>query len=251
MLAAVKLEGVCKRFMLRHDRPHSFQEVVVNFFHRRNNSREEFWALRDISFDVEEGETLGIIGPNGSGKSTILKLITRVLEPTSGTITVNGKTSALIELGAGFHPDLTGRENVFLNGSILGISRKEMERRFDDIVAFAELEQFIDTPVKHYSSGMYMRLGFAVAINVNPDILIIDEVLAVGDMRFQQRCLEAMRGFQREGKTIILVTHDIVTVRSFCTRAMLLYNGRPVAQGDVTEVTERYVGMLTGAQAQV
>lgn len=249
MPSAIKLDGISKRFMLHHDRPRSFQDFVINFFHRRNGSQEEFWALHDVSFDVQQGETFGIIGPNGSGKSTILKLITRVLEPTTGAITVNGKTSALIELGAGFHPDLTGRENVFLNGSILGIGRKEMERRFDDIVSFAELEQFIDTPVKHYSSGMYMRLGFAVAINVNPDILIIDEVLAVGDLRFQERCLDVMRGFQRDGKTIILVTHDIVTVRSFCTRAMLVYKGSPVEEGDVIQVTDRYVELLTQIQA--
>ncbi|MBI2906891.1 MAG: ABC transporter ATP-binding protein [Chloroflexi bacterium] len=244
MTTAVKLESVSKRFILHHDRPVSFQDLVVNFLHRRNGSREEFWALRDLCLQVAEGETLGIIGPNGSGKSTILKLITRVLEPTSGAISVNGKSSALIELGAGFHPDLTGRENVYLNGSILGMGGKEMRRRFDDIVSFAELEQFIDTPVKHYSSGMYMRLGFAVAINVDPDILIIDEVLAVGDLRFQQRCLEAMRRFQGAGKTIILVTHDVVTVRDFCTRALLLYNGRQWDEGDVVEVTDRYLGLL-------
>ena len=242
MSYAVKFENISKKFILHHERSKSFQEVVVSLLRRRNSANEDFWALKDVSFEVEQGETVGIIGPNGSGKSTILKLIARVLEPTEGDITVVGRVSSLIELGAGFHPDLTGRENVFLNGSILGLNRREMERKFGSIVSFAELEQFIDVPLKHYSSGMYTRLGFAVAINVDPDVLIIDEVLAVGDRSFQQKCLTAMGEFKKAGKTIILVSHAMPLVTSFCDRALLLLRGQVVALGPVSGVVNAYLG---------
>ncbi len=193
----IKFSQVSKRFTLHHERARSFQEMVVNVFGLRNPSRrgvamprparEDFWALRDVNFSIYAGEAVGIIGENGSGKSTTLKLISRILEPTSGGVSVRGKVSALLELGSGFHPDLTGSENIYLNGSLLGISRKEMARRYEKIVEFAELQEFIDTPIKHYSSGMVMRLAFAVAINVDPDILLTDEVLAVGDEAFQRK----------------------------------------------------------------
>lgn len=245
--SAVTLDRVSKRFVLHHQKSRSFQEALVNLVHRHNGTKEEFWALRDVSFTVGRGESWGIIGQNGSGKSTILKLITRILEPTSGQISVNGKVSALIELGAGFHPDLTGRENIYLNGSILGISRKDMNRRFDDIVAFSELERFIDTPVRHYSSGMYARLGFSVAVSVEPDILIIDEVLAVGDESFQRKCFDRIEHFQRLGKTIIFVSHSMDVVRSLCDKALYLAQGEVQAQGAIQQVVDRYLDSLVSA----
>src|SRR5262245_10267516 len=218
---SVRFENVSKRFGIRHERARSFQDLLISGF-RRGETSEEFWALRDVSFVAEPGASLGIIGPNGSGKSTLLKLLTRILTPTSGRITVDGRVSALLELGAGFHPELSGRDNVFLNASILGLPRREVAARFDAIVRFAGLERFIDIPVKHYSSGMYARLGFAVAINVDPDILLIDEVLSVGDERFQERCLEAIRRFHQAGKTLILVSHDVGSIQNICTDCMWL-----------------------------
>src|SRR5271168_1328970 len=180
-----------------------------------------FWALRDVSVDVNQGETFGILGRNGCGKSTLLKCVAGILKPTSGEIRVRGSLAAMLELGAGFQPDLSGRDNIFLNGSLLGLSRSDIEKRFDDIVAFAELEQFIDNQVKFYSSGMYIRLGFAVAVNVDPDLLIIDEVLAVGDERFQRKCMERIKLFQKEGRTIIFVSHSPDQVRSICDRGVV------------------------------
>lgn len=239
-MVVVTLEGVSKRFTLHHRRARSFQQAFVDAIHRRNGSKEDFWALKDVSFDLREGESVGIVGRNGSGKSTILKLITRILEPTKGRIAVHGKVSALIELGAGFHPDLTGRENIFLNGSILGIGRREMQRKFDDIVAFSELEQFLDTPVRHYSSGMYARLGFAVAISVNPRVLIIDEVLAVGDEAFQRKCLERVAEFQAQGVAILFVSHALDSVRRLCSRAIWLEHGMVKMAGDVGSVLDAY-----------
>ena len=239
MAAAVCFDNVSKRFILHHERPRSFQEWAIQTIQRRANLREPFWALRDVSFSVEQGEMLGIIGENGAGKSTVLKLISRILEPTTGRVAVQGRVSALIELGAGFHPDLTGRENIYLNGSILGLSKREMDRQFAAIVDFAELERFIDTPVKHYSSGMYARLGFAVAIHVHPDVLLIDEVLAVGDEAFQKKCLERIATIKAQGKTIILVTHDLDAVDALCDRVLWLDDGVVRAQG-ATSITSRY-----------
>ena len=241
MATAVEFENVSKRFIVHHERPRSFQELAVSFFKRNNASWEELWALRDISFAVERGRTLGIIGPNGSGKSTLLKLITRILEPTSGRVAVNGKVSALIELGAGFHPDLTGRENVFLNGSLLGMSRREMEEKFEEIVEFTELGRFIDMPLKHYSSGMQMRLGFAIATSVDPDILLIDEVLAVGDEAFQRKCMRKIAEFKRRGKTIVFVSHDLDAVRELCSEVIWLDGGVIRARGRPDEVIVQYL----------
>ncbi len=241
MGSAILLEHVSKRFVLHHEKPRSLQEMLVNLIHRRNGTKEEFWALRDVTFAVGRGESLGIVGRNGSGKSTALKLITRILQPTSGRVSVAGKVSALIELGAGFHPDLTGRENVFLNGAILGLSRKQIQSRFSDIVAFAELERFIDTPVKHYSSGMYARLGFAVAISVDPDILIIDEVLAVGDESFQKKCVEKIREFKSRGVTVLFVSHSLDAIRSLCDKAVWLDDGVVRLEGRASDVAERYL----------
>jgi ABC-type polysaccharide/polyol phosphate transport system ATPase subunit len=241
MTAAVRVESVSKRYILRHERFRSFQQMAIDFVTHRPQPVEEFWALRDIGFEVAPGETFGIIGANGSGKSTLLKLIARVISPTRGQIETAGRVAALIELGAGFHPELTGRENVFLHGSFLGLTRRQMQGRYDQIIDFAELAQFVDTPLKHYSSGMMMRLGFATAIAVDADVLIIDEVLAVGDMRFQRKCLDALHEFKQAGGTILLVAQDVGTVRRFCDRALLLSHGRAVAYGRPIDVVSEYV----------
>ena len=200
----------------------------------------EFWALRDVSFEVRQGEVLGLVGANGAGKSTILKLLAKVTAPTSGQVAVNGRVSALIELGAGFHPDLTGRENIFLNGAILGLTRREISERFDSIVEFSELAEFIDTPVKWYSSGMYVRLGFAVAVHVDPEVMLIDEVLAVGDVRFRDKCMKQVDAFRRQGKTMVVVSHDRHMLERLCTRALLMEHGQLIAEGSVDEVMDRY-----------
>ena len=252
-MAAVAFECVSKHFILQHERDRSFQEVAVNVMQRlrRQRQREDFWALRDVSFSVDPGETLGIIGENGSGKSTTLKLISRILDPTTGCIEINGRVSALLELGAGFHPDLTGRENIYLNGSILGFSRREIRRKVDDIIAFSELERFIDIPVKHYSSGMFMRLGFAIAIHVDPDILLTDEVLAVGDESFQRKCLEKIAELQASGKTILFVSHGMEAIRSLCTRVLWLNHGQVQMLGDVEQVVDAYLLFVHEKEAEV
>jgi len=234
---AISIREVSKRFELHHERYPSLKERVIHF---GKSTSEEFWALRDVSFDVEQGTTVGILGANGSGKSTLLKCIAGILRPTSGEVWLRGRVAALLELGAGFQPELTGRENIFLNGAILGMPRSELERRFDDIVAFAELEQFIDTQVRFYSSGMYTRLGFAVAVNVDPDVLIVDEILAVGDEAFQRKCIERIRQFQRDGHTILLVTHAADSVRQLCQQAAVLDHGDLVAWGAPGEAVRSY-----------
>ena len=247
MTATVRFDNVSKKFTLRHERSRSFQEAALAFLRGRDSSREELWALKDVSFAVERGKTVGIIGPNGSGKSTVLKLITRILEPTSGQVVVQGRVSALIELGAGFHPDLTGRENVYLNGSLLGFGRNEMKAKFDKIVEFSELEKFIDVPIKHYSSGMHMRLGFAVAIHVDPDILLIDEILAVGDQAFQNKCLAKIGELKSQGVTILFVSHDLEAVRNLCPSAIWLENGVIQERGTTDRVIDSYLNSVATA----
>src|SRR5665647_946147 len=234
---AIEINDVSKMFKLYHENVRSLKEKVL-FFNKRGY--EEFWALKDIDIKVEPGETLGIIGANGSGKSTLLKLMTRILYPTKGKVITNGTIAALLELGAGFQPDLTGRENVYLNASILGFSKKEVDKRFDEIVAFAEMERFIDNHVRNYSSGMYIRLGFAVAINVDPDLLIIDEVLAVGDEAFQRKCLDRIDEIQAAGKTIIFVTHNVEVTKEICSRVVMLEGGRIIKDGAPREVVAYY-----------
>jgi len=226
--AAVEVQDVSKRFRLYHEKYTSLKERVI---HAGRVPYEDLWALRGVSFDVHEGETVGILGRNGSGKSTLLKCICGVLQPTSGQVVVRGKLAGLLELGAGFQPELSGRENIYLNGSMLGLSKREVDRLFDDIVEFAELGQFIDNQVKFYSSGMYVRLGFAVAVNVDPDVLVIDEVLAVGDERFQRKCMERVKQFQREGRTILFVSHAPDLVRNLCSRAVVLADGEMIGMG--------------------
>jgi lipopolysaccharide transport system ATP-binding protein len=244
--ALIRFEGVSKKFVLQRERPRSFQEAMLNLLRRGGNGRrEEFWALRDVSFEIGPGETLGFIGPNGAGKSTALKLISRILEPTEGRVKVDGKVGALLELGAGFHPDLTGRENIFLKSSMLGVSRAQIRQKLDQIIAFAELERFIDVPVKHYSSGMAVRLGFAVAVQVEPEILLVDEVLAVGDQNFQHKCLEHIRWMQQQGITVCFVSHGLERVRQLCSHAIWLDNGCVQAAGDVGDTISAYLRHAT------
>jgi ABC-2 type transport system ATP-binding protein len=237
MGTAVEVTGVSKRFRLYRETLTSVKERVVRL---GRVPFEDFWALRDVDLEIAQGETVGLIGHNGCGKSTLLNCIAGILEPTAGEIHVEGRLAALLELGSGFHPDLSGRENVFLNASLLGVPRSEVAKRFDEIVAFAELEQFIDNQVKHYSSGMYARLGFAVAVNMEPDVLLVDEVLSVGDESFQRRCLDRIRQFQREGRTIVLVSHASDLVRMICDRAAVLDEGRLVAVGPPGEAIRAF-----------
>src|ERR1700685_3270380 len=234
---AVEIQDVSKRFRLYHQKYTSLKERVI---HAGRTPYTELWALSHVGFEVTEGETVGVLGRNGSGKSTMLKCICGVLQPTSGQVVVRGKLAGLLELGAGFQPDLTGRENIFLNGSLLGLSKAEVAKVFDDIVAFAELEHFIDNQVKFYSSGMYVRLGFAVAVNVEPDVLVIDEVLAVGDENFQRKCLERIKKFQDEGRTILFVTHAADMVRQICDRAVVLAGGRVIDYGVPAEAIRHF-----------
>jgi ABC-type polysaccharide/polyol phosphate transport system ATPase subunit len=237
----IEVRNVGKRFRLYHERNQSLKAAVM----RRGRARyDEFWALDDVSFEVEEGSTFGLVGENGSGKSTMLKCLAKILRPDRGAVSVDGKVSALLELGAGFHAELSGRENVFLNGSILGLSKRELEAKFDDIVEFAGLQRFIDMPVKNYSSGMYVRLGFSIAINVDPDVLLVDEVLAVGDEQFQRKCLERVADLREQGKTIVVVTHSLSTVRNLCDRAVWLDHGTVQAAGPAGEVADAYLGQV-------
>jgi lipopolysaccharide transport system ATP-binding protein len=208
---------------------------------------EEFWALRDVSFEVKRGEVVGIIGRNGAGKSTLLKVLSRITEPSAGRVIVTGRVASLLEVGTGFHPELTGRENIFLNGAILGMTRSEIRRKFDEIVAFAEIERFLDTPVKRYSSGMYVRLAFAVAAHLEPEILIVDEVLAVGDAEFQRKCLGKMGEVASAGRTVLLVSHNLAAVSALCGRGLLLEGGRLVLLGSAQEIIERYADASTEA----
>jgi ABC-2 type transport system ATP-binding protein len=238
---AVVVDGVGKRFKRYLERPATIKERLIRF----RQTSDEFWALKDVRVEVPQGSTLGLIGPNGSGKTTLLKLIAGILRPTEGTITARGRIAALLALGAGFHPELTGRENVYLNASILGLSREETDRRFEGIVAFAELKDFIDTQVKFYSSGMYVRLGFAVAVHVDPAILLVDEVLAVGDIAFQRKCLDKVEAFQREGRTIVFVTHAPDLVMRICDQVVLLDHGRVRAQGRPQEVVRDFRLLMT------
>lgn len=236
---AVVVDGLWKRFRIYDERNQTLKAAVM----RRGRAKyTEFWALRDVSFEIPTGGTFGLIGENGSGKSTLLKCIARILRPEKGGVATQGKVAALLELGSGFHPELSGRENVYLNGSILGLSKKQLDARFDEIVGFAGLERFIDSPVKNYSSGMYVRLGFSVAINVDPDILLVDEVLAVGDEAFQRKCGEKFADFRKAGKTVVLVSHAMGQLRNMCDQVAWLEHGEVREIGVPGNVVDEYVG---------
>jgi lipopolysaccharide transport system ATP-binding protein len=254
MKTTIQFEHVSKKYQLGATRT-SLPTVISDWLRSSTRSRQSseqnlLWALRDVSFELERGHSLALVGPNGAGKTTILKLLANITKPTSGSLVTRGTLSALIELGAGFHPDLTGRENVFLNGTILGLSRKEVQRRFDEIVAFSELERFIDTPVKRYSSGMIVRLGFAVAACIEPEILLVDEVLAVGDAAFQEKCLQRINSLVRNGTSIIFVSHNFYLVRAVCDQALYLDKGEIRERGKTTDVIATYEHVLHQERAQ-
>jgi lipopolysaccharide transport system ATP-binding protein len=237
----LQVDHVSKRYRIRQEEISTeAQLTVMGRLRRLRPPRRDFWALRDVSFEVQRGESLGIIGPNGAGKSTILKLLSNITTPTSGEITINGRLSALIEVGSGFHPELTGRENIFLSGSILGMRRREIAAKLNSIVDFAGLSQFLDVPVKRYSSGMYVRLGFSIAAHLEPDILLLDEVLAVGDAAFQAKCLARVKDLERAGTTIVFISHDLNAVERVCNRVMLMQQGQIESMGSPQEVIAQY-----------
>ena len=246
---AIRAEGLSKSYRIDHEARATYRtlrESLVSAVHRPlrrtdDNRHETIWALKDVSFEVRRGEALGIIGRNGAGKSTLLKILSRITRPTTGRAEVHGRLGSLLEVGTGFHPELTGRENIFLNGAILGMSRSEIQRHFDEIVAFAETERFLDTPVKRYSTGMYMRLAFAVAAHLETDILVVDEVLAVGDTAFQQKCLGKMEAVAGQGRTVLFVSHNMAAITQLCTGALLLDGGGVQAEGPAGDVVARYL----------
>lgn len=245
----IKVENLGKKYIIGHRRERyvALRDVIANKFGsafkpKKASTREEFWALKDVSFDIKRGNRIGVIGRNGAGKTTLLKLLSRITEPTDGRIHIRGRVASLLEVGTGFHPELTGSENIYLNGAILGMTRQEIRRKFDEIVAFAETEKFLDTPVKYYSSGMYVRLAFAVAAHLEPEILLIDEVLAVGDAEFQKKCLGKMEDVStKEGRTIIFVSHNMAAIRQFCSSAILLKQGQLVLNDNTEKVVLSYL----------
>ncbi|MBD2176646.1 ATP-binding cassette domain-containing protein [Pseudanabaena sp. FACHB-1998] len=251
----IRVENLSKKYIIGHqkqERYTSLRDVIANgtksLLHSLSGKRpddsddisEEFWALKDVSFEIKQGDRVGIIGRNGAGKSTLLKILSRITEPTSGKISIKGRVASLLEVGTGFHPELTGRENVYLNGAILGMDRAEIKKKFDEIVAFAEIERFLDTPVKRYSSGMYVRLAFAVAAHLEPEILIVDEVLAVGDAQFQEKCLGKMQDVTKEGRTIIFVSHNMGAIKALCQRGLYLRKGELLANDSIEKIVNCY-----------
>lgn len=265
--AVIRVENLSKKYILGHQqegnsRYKALRDVITDgakSFGKRllkpngkqncNPASEEFWALKDVSFEIKQGDRVGIIGRNGAGKSTLLKILSRITEPTGGQITIKGRIASLLEVGTGFHPELTGRENIFLNGAILGMSKTEIKRKFDEIVDFAEVEKFLDTPVKRYSSGMYVRLAFAVAAHLEPEILIVDEVLAVGDMQFQKKCLGKMEEVGKEGRTVLFVSHNMATISQLCSSAILLKQGLLSRAGSCQQTIEYYLTSLSSQAA--
>jgi lipopolysaccharide transport system ATP-binding protein len=251
MTTSIQIEHLSKRFRISNDSwgYNTLRDRIAGLFSSKRRTKEaehEFWALRDVSFDVREGEAVGLLGANGAGKSTLLKILSRITEPSGGIARLRGRVASLLEVGTGFHPELTGRENIFLNGTILGMTRAEIRSRFDDIVAFAEVERFIDTPVKRYSSGMYVRLAFAVAAHLTPEILLVDEVLAVGDYQFQKKCLGRMGEVARSGRTVVFVSHNLASIEDLCDRSVLLKRGRVEKIGSSTEVIAHYLSSMEG-----
>lgn len=236
--SAIYLSKVYKKYKIYHDKAYTLKDKILFW---KRNKYEERWVLRDINIEIFKGESVGIIGKNGSGKSTLLKLLTRIIYPNRGELKITGRVAGLLELGAGFHPDMTGRENIYINASIFGLSRKEISGKLSDIIEFAELEEFIDNPVRTYSSGMYIRLAFAIAININADILLIDEVLAVGDIAFQAKCLNKLREIKEKGVTIVIVSHSLEQIEEFCDKSIWIKNGKIEMVGNCKEVHERYL----------
>jgi homopolymeric O-antigen transport system ATP-binding protein len=264
----IRADGLAKKYVLGHrterERYTALRDVLARTTRRlmrtavdiargqhpvAGDEIEEFWALRDVSFEFKLGDVVGIIGRNGAGKSTLLKILSRITDPSKGRVEIKGRVASLLEVGTGFHPELTGRENIYLNGAILGMRRAEIKSKFDEIVAFAEVERFLDTPVKRYSSGMYVRLAFAVAAHLEPEILVVDEVLAVGDSEFQQKCLGKMKHIAGQGRTVLFVSHNLAAVRSLCTRSLLLAGGRVVSNGPVDAVISRYINTSSSAHS--
>ena len=257
---AIKVENLGKSYRIGHNAPqaerytalrdiisrnaHNLVRKTRDMFHGKaivqGDEVEEFWALKDVNFEIKQGDCVGIIGRNGAGKSTLLKILSRITEPTTGRVTINGRAASLLEVGTGFHPELTGRENIFLNGAILGMGRKEIQRKFDEIVDFAEVERFLDTPVKRYSSGMYVRLAFAVAAHLEPDILVIDEVLAVGDSQFQKKCLGKMEDVASNGRTVLFVSHNLTAINALCNKGILISHGKLAKKGNIDEILSEY-----------
>jgi lipopolysaccharide transport system ATP-binding protein len=261
--SVVKVENLGKKFVLGTHRSasgdglrHVLQNSVSRLFGRLTRrvhvpdvpAADEFWALNDVSFEIKKGDVVGFIGRNGAGKSTLLRILSRITEPTAGRIEIEGRVASLLEVGTGFHPELSGRENIYLNGAILGMSRREIRSKFDEIVAFAEVEKFLDTPVKHYSSGMYVRLAFSVAAHLEPEILIVDEVLAVGDAEFQKKCMGRMKGIAGEGRTILFVSHNLHAVQALCNKALYLKKGRVADFGPALDVSRRYLSETSSAK---
>jgi lipopolysaccharide transport system ATP-binding protein len=249
-MQAIVANNISKKYIINHqagNAPSNFKEALLNVFSKKaknfenKKTKEEFWALNNINFEVKHGDRVGIIGSNGAGKSTLLKILSRITEPTTGTIKIKGRVASLLEVGTGFHQELSGRENIFLNGAILGMKKAEIQKSFDEIVAFSGVEKFLDTPVKRYSSGMYVRLGFSIAAHLEPDIMIVDEVLAVGDTEFQKKCLGKMKDVSSEGRTILFVSHNLTAVESLCNNAIFLNKGQVQDQGDVKKVIGSYL----------
>ena len=258
MSSVIKVENLSKKYVLNHQKREPYTALrdeitngamgILGMFYGKKNprnlmSQEDFWALKDVSFEIKQGDKVGIIGRNGAGKSTLLKIISRITEPTSGKISITGRVASLLEVGTGFHPELTGRENIYLNGAILGMSKFEIKSKFDEIVAFADVERFLDTPVKRYSSGMYVRLAFSVAAHLEPEILVIDEVLAVGDAQFQKKCMGKMQQAGGEGRTVLFVSHNMAAIRTLCTNVISMHRGKILNSGLATKVVEDYLGM--------
>ena len=253
--SVINVDGLSKKYLLKHNKQQgysTFRDLITSGFRRssKSSSTSEFWALQDISFDVKAGDRVGIIGRNGAGKSTLLKVLSRIVNPTKGRITIHGRVGSLLEVGTGFHGELSGRENIFLNGSLLGMSKQEISRKFDEIVDFAEVEKFLDTPVKRYSSGMYVRLAFAVAAHLEPEILIVDEVLAVGDSSFQKKCLGKMEDVAEQGRTILFVSHYMETVLRLCNKGILLEQGKLKAMGKTDEIVRSYMKSDSGTSSR-
>ncbi len=252
MTTVIKVENLSKVYKLGGANHNSLRDALASFVRKpfAGRKKEELHALKNVSFEVKEGETLGIIGNNGAGKSTLLKILSRITKPTTGVVELCGRVGSLLEVGTGFHSELSGRENIYLNGAILGMKRTEIENKFDEIVAFSEIEKFLDTPVKHYSSGMYMRLAFAVAAHLEPEILIVDEVLAVGDHAFQKKCLNKMQDVSQSGRTVLFVSHDMSAISRICNRAIALSGGKIVLEGDSADVTREYLSTSWGMNAE-